>query len=61
MRLESYVCSVCGKKFSQDVYGDAQKHLLKHIGVYAEFIYEDSYMSYFNGHNCHEAKKWRGL
>ena len=33
-----YRCSVCGKVLERDCFGDSQKHLLKHVGVFAKLI-----------------------
>jgi len=37
-----WICSVCGKKLPYDVFGDAQKHLTSHCGIYAELIHENN-------------------
>ena len=34
----AYKCSVCGIRLERDVFGDSQKHLLTHIGIFAKLI-----------------------
>ena len=33
-----YKCSICGIQLERDVFGDAQRHLTSHCGIYAELI-----------------------
>ena len=33
-----YKCSVCGIKLERGVFGDAQRHLTSHWGIYVELI-----------------------